>query len=114
MFRLHHSLGDGVALLRLLLETMSDSETEENEKLNSTEIPTVKENFAIKIAREIKVKFNSIFNIHLWIMMNHLIMMPSVLYKMNARAIDVNQIHPTSLCGKKVRNLKIRYANQFF
>lgn len=111
---MHHSLGDGVALLRLLLETMSDSEMEENEKFDSMEIPTVQENFVMKMAREIKVKFNSIFNIHLWIMINHLIMMPSVLYKMNAREIDVNEIHPTSLSGKKVRNLKIPYANQFF
>jgi hypothetical protein len=96
-------LGDGVALLRLLLEKVSDQETEILSGQNiGQEKPMGPAKSTSNMLELLKKKFHGIFNIYTWIMITHIIKAPSVIWRLNAREIDGNSIHPRQLCGKKV------------
>lgn len=88
IFRVHHSVGDGVALLRLLLETLADKE---NFASGNPLMSPMSENFTETIMRLAKYLITFVKT-------------PSALLTMALRKIDVNQIHPETLSGNKVRN----------
>lgn len=86
---MHHSVGDGVALLRLFLESLADKEdidiVEDNPLLSQ-----IGESFSERMFR---------YAVNLCTF----IKMPSVLFSHTVmKAIDDNPIHPEKLSGKKV------------
>lgn len=85
---MHHSVGDGVALLRLFLESLADKEdidmVEDDSLLSQSG-----ESFSEKMLR---------YAVNLITF----IKMPSVLFSAVMKAIDDNPIHPQKLSGKKV------------
>lgn len=88
IFRVHHAVGDGVALLRLFLETLADKES-----MNVIDNPILEElddTLRLKLYR-------------LYISMLTILKSPSILCTQALKAIDVNGIHPTKLSGKKVK-----------
>ncbi|KAG5670581.1 hypothetical protein PVAND_000833 [Polypedilum vanderplanki] len=89
IFRIHHSVGDGVALLRLFLETLADNEDIKIE--NNPLLTDMKDSLYLKFLRLISFIYT-------------IIKTPSVLCSQIRKEIDYNQIHPTILTGKKKIN----------
>lgn len=88
IFRVHHSVGDGIALLRLLLESLADKEeinVTGEDSISSRRVESLKE----RIVRY-TVNLVTFFK------------MPSVLFLMATKEIDVNKLHPQRLTGNKV------------
>jgi hypothetical protein len=89
IFRVHHSVGDGVALLRLLLETVSDKENY-SFVVGNPLLSRCQENASEKLNR---IAVNVITFVKL----------PSVLFShLFLKAVDENRIHPKKLSGSKV------------
>ncbi|XP_070507604.1 O-acyltransferase WSD-like [Chironomus tepperi] len=89
IFRVHHSVGDGVALLRLFLEALADKEDvniEGNPVLMQTD-----NSFSMKFMRFL----SNVVTI---------IKTPSVLCTQMQKQIDINRIHPSKLSGNKKIN----------
>lgn len=87
IFRVHHSVGDGVALLRLLLESLND-EVECNASADNP-ILGHKELFVDRLTRY-------------YINLVTILRTPYTIVRMSLKEIDVNSIHPASLSGNKV------------
>jgi hypothetical protein len=90
IFRVHHSVGDGVALLRLLLETVSD-----------------KENYSFVVGNPLLSRFeenaSEILN-RIVVNVITFVKLPSVLFShLFLKAVDENRIHPKKLSGSKVK-----------
>jgi hypothetical protein len=93
VFRVHHSVGDGVALLRLFLEALADKEElaiVDNPLLNQNKIETFNEIFMRFVVNVITI-----------------LKSPSVLCTQMLKEIDLNRIHPTKLSGVKVMSFDI-------
>lgn len=88
VFRVHHSLGDGVALLRLLLETLADKVDFDVAEGNPL-LSNMTEDFQRKLMR---------YGINLMTFFKA----PAMLFKMALKEIDVNRIHPEKTTGNKV------------
>ncbi|CAG9806865.1 unnamed protein product [Chironomus riparius] len=89
IFRVHHSVGDGVALLRLFLEALADKEDvdiDENPVLTQTD-----NSFNTKFMRFLSTVVTCIKS-------------PSVLCSQMQKQIDINKIHPSKLSGNKKIN----------
>jgi hypothetical protein len=88
----HHSVGDGVALLRLLLESLADKD-DIDEVEDKPLLSRYREKFSEKMLRY-AVNLIAFFK------------MPSVLFSQSVlKEIDNNHIHPEKLSGKKVNAL---------
>lgn len=118
LFRVHHSLGDGVSLLRLLLEGIADKDVPSRWKslstfklmnidyiLNeqSTHSATQKQHFIARILQKIP----SARDIHSWKRkhLQHLwtiFTAPAFFHEVAARAVDVNCIHSSEQTNQKV------------
>ena len=95
IFRVHHAVGDGVALLRLFLETLADKES-----MNVIDNPILEEQndtLRLKLYR-------------LCISILTILKSPSILCSQALKAIDVNGIHPVTLSGNKARNLQHKFV----
>lgn len=95
IFRVHHAVGDGVALLRLFLETLADKES-----MNVVDNPILEEQ-----NDTLRLKLYRLFITILTILKS-----PSILCTQGMKAIDVNGIHPVKLSGKKARSLQNKFV----
>jgi hypothetical protein len=124
LFRCHHSLGDGVALLRLLLETIADKDAPLIQKWrkystvkgllsdNDSDLLEFQEKFALsqtwlERTRDIFIRLNyenvAALGQKVYQLCSILYLAPSVLiYQGALKAFDENPIHGPELCGKKV------------
>ncbi|XP_055629402.1 uncharacterized protein LOC129770532 [Toxorhynchites rutilus septentrionalis] len=117
LFRVHHSLGDGVALLRLLLEGIADKETPYRWKLlsnfkvmNIDYILKEQSNFAVEgqsfIAKLLR-KIPSSRELEMWKrgklrLLWSIFTAPAFFHEVSAREVDVNCIHTSESSSQKV------------
>lgn len=86
--------------MRLLLEALCDKDKNEFSKLLKS--PEKPRSFLEKIFSWIRDFVDNIFSEEFRVFVTHLLLSPSVLYKLDAREVDNNGLHPSELCGKKV------------
>lgn len=114
MFRVHHSLGDGVALLRLLLETIADRDSPSinlwrkcsNARIEDIDFSKFVMPVAIKKSIWEKLPtYNGMLQIIMTIgsMLKLTFLAPAVCFDQTVlRAVDENPIHGPKMCGEKV------------
>lgn len=128
MFRIHHSLGDGVTLLRLFLETIADREPPKkdfwthcirvrHELKKYLQTNTSYSQFERKTSiwkslltfdpnefRQLSIRLNDYVKELRNKIMIFITSPASIIYQGAFKKIDENCLHQKKLCGKKVRN----------
>ncbi|XP_053685424.1 uncharacterized protein LOC128735002 [Sabethes cyaneus] len=117
IFRVHHSLGDGVALLRLLLETIVDKEVPSRwKRLSSFKVMNIEYILSEQtrqsepkqsIIRKLLLKIPSPPELYAWKRKNLQLLWtiftaPAFFHEVSHRAVDDNCIHASELLNQKV------------